>query len=136
MIAIIVLGAKWFIYTLYVLKPFNQAPYKRHRREFEIGSAAHPAVVTTNGRDNRLLTRMAPRGQAKHGAKLTMSDAQVLTSVCTYDTLSQRDRLPRGRKWASWGSATVGLPLALASIEAGFRVIGFDINSQRVKAIR
>lgn len=33
------------------------------------------------------------------------------------------------------GLGYVGLPLALASIDAGFRVIGFDVNARRVEAI-
>jgi len=33
------------------------------------------------------------------------------------------------------GLGYVGLPLALAAVEAGFPVLGFDINAGRVEAI-
>ena len=34
------------------------------------------------------------------------------------------------------GLGYVGVPLALAAIDSGFKVLGFDVNSSRVKAIR
>ena len=52
----------------------------------------------------------------------------------TYDVLMQRlDR--RGATIGIMGLGYVGLPLALAGVEAGFKVLGFDVNATRVAAI-
>ena len=63
-----------------------------------------------------------------------MTALQTLEMNATFELLKRRIEA-RSAVVGIVGLGYVGLPLALASVEAGFRVIGFDINSERVSAI-
>lgn len=59
---------------------------------------------------------------------------QTLATASTFETLSRRIET-RSAVVGIMGLGYVGLPLALASVDASFRTIGFDINAARVRAI-
>ena len=63
-----------------------------------------------------------------------MTALQTLETDSTFERLKRRIEA-RTAVVGIVGLGYVGLPLALAGVEAGFRVIGFDINAERVSAI-